>query len=283
MAGVFGACWPKCFYPRDFTVIDFIVKVVLSYLLGSIIGSLVVGRLYGGVDIRKEGSGNAGATNALRTRGKMFAVWVLLIDILKGWIAVRGMALFAFEPRVTNEAAEVVLATYHNWATWEFFVKPACAIAVIVGHLYPVWFGFRGGKGVATLVGVVLALNPLLLLPLLLTWLIAVMLFGYVGLASMIATVSIPVAALLGMSSFTWPFREGSPAYFRALESIPGDPAPFVVRAQEMFWPRDLQLLLFGCAAVVIVVFSHRSNIARMRSGTEPRVRKLWLFRGKRT
>jgi glycerol-3-phosphate acyltransferase PlsY len=210
-------------------------------------------------------------------------VWVLLIDILKGWIAVRGMALFAFEPRITGEAAQAVLTTYHNWETWEFFVKPACAIAVIVGHLYPVWFGFRGGKGVATLVGVIMALNPLLLLPLLLTWLVAVMVFGYVGLASMIATVSIPVAALLGMNSFTGPSREGPQEYFRALELIPGDPVPFMVRVQAMFWPRDLQLLIFGCAAVVIVVFSHRSNIARMRAGTEPRVRKLWLFRGKRT
>ncbi|HEY4210647.1 MAG TPA: glycerol-3-phosphate 1-O-acyltransferase PlsY [Steroidobacteraceae bacterium] len=243
-------------------MIEFFVKVVLSYLLGSIIGSLVVGRLYGGVDIRKEGSGNAGATNALRTRGKMFAVWVLLIDLLKGWIAVRFISPKTFGPAPAEAGA------FLSWFHWLQWSTVACAIAVIIGHVYPLWHGFRGGKGVATVVGVVVGLNPQLLLPLLATWLISVMLFGYVGLASMIATLSLPVAAIIGMRAYS-PF---------SAFPVTGQRIPMLQESSAI----DLQLLAFGIAAAALIAFTHRSNIARMRAGTEPRVRKLWLFRGKR-
>jgi glycerol-3-phosphate acyltransferase PlsY len=115
----------------------------------------------------------------------------------------------------------------------------------IVGHVYPAWHGFRGGKGVATLVGVVLGLDSTLMLPMLLTWFLAVMLFGYVGLASMLAAASIPVyVSLTGLE--------------------PG-----------------LSLTCFGVIATALIVYTHRTNIARMRAGTEPRARRLWLF-GKR-
>src|SRR5690348_9597818 len=157
------------------------LKLILSYLLGSIIGSLVVGRLRGGVDIRRLGSGNAGGTNALRTQGRSFAIWVLLIDVAKGWIAARPVADWLL-PGIDAAPSEIRL-----WA------PAACGLAVIVGHIYPVWYGFRGGKGVATLIGVVLGLDPVLLLPMLLTWFIGLVLFGFVGLASMLGAASIPV------------------------------------------------------------------------------------------
>jgi acyl phosphate:glycerol-3-phosphate acyltransferase len=125
---------------------DLPVKVLLSYLLGSIVGSLLVGRLRGGVDIRELGSGNAGGTNALRTQGKSFAIWVLVIDIAKGWLAVRLIAPWVL-PGVAPSPPDLAV-----WA------PAACGIAAIAGHVYPLWHGFRGGKGVATLVGVVVGI-----------------------------------------------------------------------------------------------------------------------------
>jgi len=209
---------------------DLELKVILSYLLGSIIGSLVVGRLRGGVDIRKLGSGNAGGTNALRTQGRSFAVWVLLIDVAKGWLAARPVAEWVL-PGIDAAPGEVRL-----------WIPAACGLAVIVGHIYPVWYGFRGGKGVATLVGVVLGLDPVLLLPMLLTWFIGLVLFGFVGLASMLGAASIPV-------------------YVSVTGLEPG-----------------LPLTTFGVAMTALIVFTHRANIARMRARTEPRARRLWLF-----
>jgi glycerol-3-phosphate acyltransferase PlsY len=209
---------------------EFVIKVVLSYLLGSVIGSLVVGRLRGGVDIRTLGSGNAGGTNALRTQGKSFAAWVLLIDIGKGWIAAGPLAQWALSD---------VPADFDELAAW---LPVACGLGAIVGHVYPAWYGFRGGKGVATLIGVVLGLNPILLVPMLLTWLASVVVFGFVGLASMLATAAIAMyVSLTGLEP-----------------SVP--------------------LTTFGVVATALIVFTHRSNIARMRARTEPRARRLWLF-----
>src|SRR5215469_14918095 len=113
---------------------EIVVKVLLGYLLGSVVGSLVVGRLRGGVDIRTLGSGNAGGTNALRTQGKTFAAWVLLIDIGKGWLAA-GLIARMLLPGVTMAAEEV-----------RIWLPVACGVAAIVGHIYPAWHGFRGGK-----------------------------------------------------------------------------------------------------------------------------------------
>jgi len=143
-------------------------KTLLAYLLGSIIGSLIVGQLRGGVDIRKMGSGNAGGTNALRTQGLAFAIWVMVIDIGKGWIAA-GLL-----PGLELPFISIDSGVDRVW------LAVACATAVVVGHVYPVWYGFRGGKGAATLVGVVLGLKPAALIPLLVVWLIVVMLTGFI-------------------------------------------------------------------------------------------------------
>lgn len=204
------------------------LKTLLAYLLGSLIGSLLVGQLRGGVDIRQLGSGNPGGTNALRTQGPAFAIWVILIDAGKGWLAaaiVPKLALFGPDPAVDR-----------LWLT------VACASAVVVGHVYPVWYGFRGGKGAATLVGVLLGLKPVALVPVLIVWLLVVMISGFVGLATMVATAAFPVyIATAGFSS--------------------------------------VALLSFGCAMVLLVCYTHRSNIERMRAGTENRAQRLWLLR----
>jgi acyl phosphate:glycerol-3-phosphate acyltransferase len=211
-------------------LIELAIKAAVSYLLGSIVGSLLVGRLRGGVDIRQLGSGNAGGTNALRTQGKSFALWVMLIDIGKGWLATRVIAWLVV-PGIAAASADV--------RAW---LPAICGVAAIAGHVYPVWYGFRGGKGVATLVGTVIGLDAGLLVPVLLVWLGTVMVFGFVGLASMVAAASLPI-------------------YIAAADIEPG-----------------LPLLTFGVVVTAMIVFTHRANIARMRAGTEPRARKLWLF-----
>jgi acyl phosphate:glycerol-3-phosphate acyltransferase len=210
-------------------VIELLVKGGLSYLVGSIVGSLVIGG-FRGVDIRALGSGNAGATNALRTQGKRIAFGVLVIDVAKGWIAT-----YLIAPSLLPGIAPAAPAL-HAWCV------TVCGLAVILGHVYPLWFGFRGGKGVATLVGAVLGIHPWLLLPMVLTWLGAVMLFGFVGLASMLSAFALAVAIALSA---------GSPR------------AP---------------LLSYGVLVALLILFTHRSNIARMKAGTESRARRLWLF-----
>jgi acyl phosphate:glycerol-3-phosphate acyltransferase len=209
---------------------DFIIKVVLAYLLGSVVGSLVVGRLRGGVDIRKQGSGNPGSTNALRTQGLAFGIWVIIIDVAKGWIAAAVVPFLAIPGIPPASGAP---------AAW---LAAACAFAAILGHVFPVWHGFRGGKGVATLVGSYAGLGPLLLLPLVATWLAVVMVSGFVGLSSIAAALAMPVYLLL---------RDGA---------------------------RFTPLLGFALACAALVIYTHRGNVRRMRDGSEPRARKLWLF-----
>jgi len=207
---------------------ELLVKGGLAYLLGSIIGSLLIARLTGGVDIRTLGSGNAGATNALRIVGRKVAFWVLLIDVAKGWIATGRLALWAI-PGIAPAGPEL-----------EAWCVPVCGIAVMLGHVYPLWFGFRGGKGVATLLGATLGISASLLLPMVITWLIAVILFGFVGLASILGALALA-------------------AWIAATNSGP-------------------PLLTFGIVSAVLILFTHRANIARMRAGTEARARRLWLF-----
>jgi glycerol-3-phosphate acyltransferase PlsY len=205
------------------------VKLLFAYLLGTLMGSLLLGRLRG-VDIRSIGSGNAGATNALRTQGKLFGFLVLLVDIAKGLVAVWWL------PTAILPALGIDADLPREWLT------VACGFAVIVGHVYPVWFDFRGGKGAATVFGVVAGLELRLLVPMLLSWFVVLVLTGYVGLATMLSGVAL-IAAVC------------------ALE------------------PENVPLLSFCVVVWAFIVYTHRSNIARMRAGQENRVRRLWLFR----
>ena len=141
-------------------------KALIAYLLGSVLGSLLLGR-WRGVDIRTQGSGNAGATNAARTQGWSFAVWVIVIDVAKGWIAA------ALLPRLAIPGVEAGSAGLAAW------LPAACGFAAIIGHVFPVWHGFRGGKGVATLVGAYAGLDIVLLAPLVLSWMAVVVVSGF--------------------------------------------------------------------------------------------------------
>ena len=210
-------------------MLELITKALLAYALGAIVASLVIGRLRG-VDIRTLGSGNAGATNALRTQGKAVGLTVLLIDLLKGWIA-SGWLAMANLPVLTPAPPAL-----ERWSV------PLCSLAVMLGHIYPAWFGFRGGKGVATLVGVLLGISGWLLLAFLATFLLTVILIGYVGLGSILGTIAVVLAVGVGH-----------------------------------FEPRG-PLLSFALAAALLVIYTHRANIERMWRGTESRARRLWLF-----
>ncbi|MCZ8129708.1 MAG: glycerol-3-phosphate 1-O-acyltransferase PlsY [Steroidobacteraceae bacterium] len=209
-------------------MLELAVKTLLAYLLGSLMGALLVGRVRG-VDIRELGSGNAGGTNALRTQGRAFALAVVVIDVGKGWFAA------AVLPGLELPGVQQDPAVSRDW------LVVACATAAVLGHVYPVWYEFRGGKGAATLLGVLGGVQPALLLPVVAVWFAVVVLTGYVGLATMLATAAFPVAQLL-----------------RDIGALP--------------------LVAFGIATTAFVVYTHRSNIARMRAGTENRARRLWLF-----
>jgi glycerol-3-phosphate acyltransferase PlsY len=207
------------------------VKILIAYLLGTLLGSLILGRVRG-VDIRSMGSGNAGATNALRTQGGLFGLLVLAVDIAKGLLTVWWL------PTAALPAVGIDLDLPREWLT------VACGFAVIVGHVYPVWFGFRGGKGAATMVGVIAAMELRLLVPLLLSWFVVLVLSGYVSLATMLSGAALVIAVCI-------------------LE------------------PNNVPLLSFCAAVTAFVAYTHRSNIARIRAGQESRVRRLWLFRSR--
>jgi acyl phosphate:glycerol-3-phosphate acyltransferase len=189
------------------------VLLLLSYLLGSVSGSLLLGKLRG-VDIRTVGSGNAGGTNALRTQGLKFALGTVLVDVGKGVLAA--------------------------WLAWRFLppeMQPgwlyACVLAAAAGHVWPVFHGFRGGKGAATLLGGLAVVWPQVLLPVLAVWLLSMMWGGYVGLSTVLA----------GISVFLFAVIDGA----------------------------DALRLAFTGSIALFLIYTHRGNLARLRAGTEPR------------
>jgi glycerol-3-phosphate acyltransferase PlsY len=199
------------------------LKFTLAYFLGSVMGALLIGKLRGGVDIRTMGSGNAGGTNALRTQGRAFAAAVMAVDIGKGILAVAVIPYLAL-PLVGSDPAVNRELLLH-----------AVALGAIVGHVFPLWHQFRGGKGGATAAGLVLFLAPGLGLGVIGLWLAIVFFSGYVGLA----TISATGAAALWLVVFEWPEQ----------------PALFV----------------FACLVAVLTLFTHRGNLARMWRGEESR------------
>ncbi len=205
------------------------LKTLLAYLLGSIMGALAIGALRG-VDIREQGSGNAGGTNALRTQGFWFATGVVTIDIGKGMLAAGWL------PGLELPGVSADPGIDRGW------LAAACAAAAVAGHVWPLYHEFRGGKGGATLVGALLALAPSVVPVAIAAWLIIVLLTGYAGLATMIAAASMPLAL--------WILGADSPP-----------------------------LLAFAIAMTAFLIYTHRSNIGRMQSGTELRMHRLWLLR----
>lgn len=211
-------------------------KVFLSYLAGSLNGALLVGLLYGGVDIRTQGSGNAGGTNALRTQGKLFASLVMIVDIGKGILPVLLL------PSLNISFVGIDSDLSREWLTY------ACGGAAIFGHCYPVWFEFHGGKGAATTVGVLAVVCPPALIPASVAWLSTLFIFGYVGLATVVAAFSIPAYVI---------FIDGE---------------------------SQLNLLIFALIVACFIAFTHRANLRELATGDSlPDIRASLLGRFRRT
>ena len=196
---------------------------LLSYLLGSIPTAIWYGETYHGIDIREHGSGNAGATNTFRVLGRKAGSIVLFVDALKGFLA-------------TSLAAGLF---YFRLVDWETCVtlKILFGFLAVIGHLLPIFCDFKGGKGVATTLGMVLALHPQAALVSILVFLVVFAVSKYVSLGSMVASLAFPIMLSLGVFGQELPI-----------------------------------LIYFGSFVAFLVVFTHRQNIVRIFQGTENRM-----------
>lgn len=194
------------------------LALLAAYLLGAFPSSFIMGKLAKGIDLREHGSGNLGAANTFRVLGPAAAIPVLLLDVGKGFLAVRLAAMYA---------------------TGEWTVLAAALIAIL-GHNYSIFVRFSGGKGVGTTAGVFLAMAPAALGICFLVWLVTLGVFRIVSVASMVAALLLPVTILL------------SNRY------LGGD--------------TGIEMVIFAALVAVLVVYKHRSNIRRLREGTESRI-----------
>ena len=200
-----------------------LIVCAVGYLLGSIPNGYLAGRLCG-IDVRKHGSGNIGATNVLRVLGKPWGFGVFFVDAVKGFVAVRVALLLVGRWPGADQYAE-------------FFGILAAAMCVF-GHSFPVWLGFRGGKGVATSAGAIFGIMPIAAVTIFLVWLIMFQLTRYVSLASVTAAAGLPIVVYILL-------KTGH--------------------------THGVVLFYFSLAMTALVVWRHRSNLARLRAGTEQR------------
>jgi acyl phosphate:glycerol-3-phosphate acyltransferase len=205
------------------SVLSLIVVAVVGYLAGSLPTGYLIGRL-AGVDIRAGGSGNVGATNVTRILGKRFGYPVFLIDFLKGLVAVMVSIAVARKGSSNPTSADLYAAVG--------------GVFSVIGHSFPVWLGFKGGKGVATSLGLLFGINWIAALVMCAVWVLVFGLTRYVSLASIAAAVALPVAMTAML--FSHQLRSTIPVYF-------------------------------SMCLTAIVVMRHRSNLSRLRRGTEPR------------
>lgn len=210
------------------TIITISLLVSGAYLIGSIPTAVWIGRIFYKVDVREHGSGNAGATNTIRVLGWKAGVPVMLFDVIKGWLAVK-LAVFAPESLFTDQTID--------------YLRIGMGVAAVLGHVFPVYIGFRGGKGVATLLGVGIALYPISI------WIVVGIFFlvlfssRYVSLSSMTAAVSFPLVD-----------------FFLLHQTQPG-------------------LIILSVLVAVFVPLTHRKNIQRLLRGEESKFWQSWKRR----
>ncbi len=197
-----------------------IVAIILAYLAGSVPSAVWAGKIFHGIDIREHGSGNAGATNTVRVLGWKTGIPVLLFDLFKGWLAA---SLPVFLDAATDGSEQLLI------------LQIICGMAAILGHVFPLFAGFRGGKGVATTFGVLLSLHPLLTLTCAGIFLIVLLISGYVSLSSMTAVAMFPVLLVTL-------FHTGSTIF-----------------------------IIFSVLVAVAVIITHLPNIKRLLKGEEKR------------
>ena len=205
--------------------------LILAYLLGSLPTGYLAGRLLKGIDIREVGSGSTGATNVLRTLGKVPAIVVLLVDVLKGVLAIAAVnAAFTRLPGwlYYTKAVDVNLA---NWQPWMMVLA---GLLALLGHSKPIWLNFKGGKSVATSLGVLLAMD----------W--------RIGLSTIaVFAISIAISRIVSLSSIT---------------------GAISVTALMIAFRQPLPYCLFAIAGGIYVIWLHRANIQRLLAGTEPQI-----------
>jgi glycerol-3-phosphate acyltransferase PlsY len=196
------------------------ILIILAYLIGSIPTAVWVSKRIYGIDIREHGSGNAGATNTFRVLGSKAGSAVMLVDMLKGFLAVK-LSLLSVFPWYSEQITNL-----------QIFL----GLAAVVGHIFPIWADFRGGKGIATLFGMILAIQPLVAVSLVGVFLAMLFLTRYVSLSSISASVAFPLLIL------------------------------FIFRAPE------LSYRVFAIATACLVVLTHYKNISRLLHGNESKV-----------
>ena len=218
-------CWQNTDQKSDkINLMNFLLIALtslLAYLLGSVATAVWVGKIFHGVDVREHGSGNAGATNVIRVLGWKTGVPVLLIDILKGWMAAMLPVFFSLAGNGTALLTNLQILA---------------GVMVILGHIFPVFAGFRGGKGVATIFGVLLAVNPLLTLSCFVVFLTVLLLTDYVSVSSMSAGIAFPVLLFLVFNSPSVLFK------------------------------------IFSLIVAVGMIITHRKNISRLLKGEESKL-----------
>ena len=201
---------------------DIFLVILLSYISGSIPFGLILTKIFSKVDIRKVGSGNIGATNVLRTGNKYLALTTLLLDVLKGYLP--------------------VIVTAQNYPE----LIHLASLFAFLGHLFPIWLKFKGGKGVATYLGILFALSLQLSILFIFTWLVVSLIFRYSSLSSMFASLTVFVVTLIKDT---------------ALNSI----------KSNMNFDEDLKLILF--IFFILIIFSHRKNISNLKNKTEKKIK----------
>jgi acyl phosphate:glycerol-3-phosphate acyltransferase len=205
-----------------------IILLILAYLLGSVSTALLVSKIGYGIDIREHGSGNAGATNTFRVLGQKAGIIVMIGDILKGVLAVQFARLQPAYP-ITNDI-------FVNF-------QVVLGIVAVLGHVFPIWSDFRGGKGIATLFGMVLSIQPAAAGLLIVVFVGMLIITQYVSLSSISASIAFPIIILV------------------------------------IFREPEVMYRIFAVAAALVVVLTHHKNINRLLQGNES---KMNLFKGKK-
>jgi glycerol-3-phosphate acyltransferase PlsY len=198
------------------------LSILISYLLGSLNSSLILGKI-NNYDVRKQGSGNAGATNTYRIYGKIQGTIVFCFDCFKGFFAIR-LTESLILTEVNNSLFDLEIYLYFS------------ALSVVIGHCYPLWFQFKGGKGAATGLGIFLYFEPFLVIPSLLVWILSLAIFRFVGLSTILAFLTLPLFI-------------------------------FLFEGQS-----NINLVFFSFFVGFFILFTHRQNINSMLKGTEHRV-----------
>lgn len=206
-----------------------ITMLIIAYVLGSIPSAVWIGKKYYGIDIREHGSKNAGTTNMLRVLGKKAAFPVFVLDFFKGFTAVALVNLLKAD-------AEISVA-------WLINIKILAVFCAVIGHIFPIFANFKGGKGVATMVGAVMGINPPVVLLCFGIWLVTFIISHYVSLSSMIAGCSFPILVLISQS--TWWMRTDDVS---------------------------VTYIIFAFVVAILLIWTHRKNIQRLRQGTESKI-----------